>query len=112
MTFNIDEAIDGILPWDLTLVVGGECLATRRPTLAEFGKIMRMGELSDEEGGKLLASVFDPPMEPREFLRMGNASIVAVMVTYLTYFKSRALKNPMAIAEQVRAAIAATKKKD
>lgn len=109
MEFDLDNAVEALLPWDLTLTIDGVDRVTRRPSMLELAQLIRLQELNDDEAWMLLGGLFEPAMAPRQFCRIGTARITAFIAAYMSYFRSRALKNPLAIADQVLSAIASEK---
>lgn len=111
MNINLDEMIAKaeaqVLPWDLTITLGGRTYATRPITVAELGALKEIGGRSEAEQRKLVASLLITGGTP-ERTRLADLSIDqvgAIAVAVLAYFGGRVKKKSLAVANDVLAAM-------
>ena len=108
MDINLNRALAGLLPWDLTLTVGGAELSARPPTLGDVAHAAAGDAAPGHDVGELAALVSrmlggaDPSA-----LRLEQ--LLAVLHAVLEHWRRRSRENSQAIAPVVAAAVAAAK---
>lgn len=102
MNVNIDQIIDELMPWDLSLTVGGVVCRTRPLVLADLLRIQAVfGQHTDEaQAAALLADFF---VDPRPDVKSwGIEKLLAALTAIGDYARSRAEKNSGSIVQAVR----------
>lgn len=95
-----------LVPWDLTITVQGKDHVTHRPSVADMCALQRLGALSEEEGLKLVAGLFEDPGPDVAAWAMDEVTFV--IAAYLAYFNQRAEKNSRAVSDSVSRIVSAT----
>lgn len=97
MKINVDEMIQQLLPWELSLSVGGKEYAVRPLTVADMASMQAMQSRSVEEQMKLVASLFDGEEKP-DTMSWQPETLAVVMGQIGQYTKDRAEKNSPILA--------------
>jgi hypothetical protein len=95
MEFDLDQTLQSLAPWDLTIRYKGEKHVTERPSIGLIAQMSGVKSASEENFG-ILQQMF---AEPRPALSgWAPEAILAAHARYLAYFNSITKKNCQAAA--------------
>lgn len=102
MNLNIDENVSKLLPWELSMTIGGTAYPTVRPTLGLVARVSGLATLGSAEAIDLVLSLFGDRKPP--VAEWDPAVMTLVIGGYLQHFGEHVRKNARRVAELTQAA--------
>jgi hypothetical protein len=104
MELDMDEILNGLMPWDFSVRIAGKSYPTRPLTVADVVRLEKAFKENNPESLRTaIQSVFSTPLDLSLFPHEATHGIAAAVSEY---WREHILKNSPAIAPAIKAAMA------